>query len=84
MDLMPPDAQDERLQEFTIRVDHLEREVGCLSKTVQFLLSAVDPEDLAAALRIRELTPSNAQLKIWADVSEAPADLIAAPEERPW
>lgn len=66
------------------RIARLEQEVGHLATTVRLLTSLIDVDEVNAALRLRELSPTNAQLVIWAKASEAPDHLATQPEERPW
>lgn len=41
-------------------------------------------EELAALQRLKKITPDSATLRLWAQNSSPPADLIDEPEERPW
>lgn len=77
-------TRDVQLQAFSTRVADLEREMGRLTKTVQVLVSAVAPEELAALVRLQQRSPTNAELKAWAEASQALPDLTAFREERPW
>jgi hypothetical protein len=62
----------------------LVQEVQNLRSAFKFLMSVVDAEEVAAAMRLRQISPSNAQLKLWLAASEAPEHLCNEQEERPW
>ena len=78
-----PSTFGQRLEQ-TLRLAELEQEVGRLTKAVTLLTSLLDTEELAAAARLREISPTNAQLKLWASESTPPEDLVTQQEERPW
>jgi hypothetical protein len=60
----------------------LKYEVGQLREQMQMLLSLLDPEEVAAAARVRAKAPTNAELRLWADASVAPE--VLSQEECPW
>jgi len=67
-----------------VRIAVLSQDVHNLRAVVKLLMSVVDVEDVAAAVRLQQMSPSNAQLKLWAAASDAPAHLCGQQEERPW
>ena len=69
--------------EESLRIAQLQQQVGQLEKTLMRLMSLIEPEEIAAHFRLRQLIPTNAQLKVWADESELP-EHMDEPEKRPW
>jgi hypothetical protein len=55
-----------------------------LEATVRMLVSIMDPQEIAAAMRLQKSSIDNQQLLEWAARCEAPADLVTVQEERPW
>jgi hypothetical protein len=62
----------------------IEDHIAGLEATVRLLVSIVDPNELAAAIRLRQSTIENEQLIEWANQCEPPAELVSQAEERPW
>ncbi|HUY88879.1 MAG TPA: hypothetical protein VMV10_09110 [Pirellulales bacterium] len=62
-----------------------EREILRLTGLVNMLLVLVDPQDVEAALRLKETTPSNATMLQWAKRAEIPPETDEdTDEECPW
>jgi hypothetical protein len=62
----------------------LRREVSQLKSLVKTLMKAVDPEDILAVIQLQKSSPSNAQLRVWAQECVPPDDLMEIQEEKPW
>ena len=60
----------------------LKLEVRWLREEVQALRALMDRDDVAAAARVRAKSPTNAELKLWAEASIPPEHLER--EECPW
>ncbi len=67
-----------------LRLAELEREVSQLRSLVETLMKAVDPADVMAVTELQQAAPSNAQLRVWAQASSPPDDLVELQEEKPW
>lgn len=67
-----------------LQIADLTREVNKLRSLVNLLMGAADIDELNAALRLKKTSPSNAELKLWAESSVPPEDLMSQPEVRPW
>lgn len=50
----------------TLKIAKLQQQVGQLKKLVSDLIQLIDPEEVAAAKRLRVISPSNDQLRAWA------------------
>lgn len=57
-----------------LKIAKLQREVGQLTKLVNDLIALIDPEEVAAAHRLRVMSPTNAQLRVWAAGCEPPPE----------
>ncbi len=66
----------------SLKIAALEREVSRLQAQMRFLLDT--REGLNASIELEAITPSAATLKLWADQSNPPEDLLDKVEERPW
>lgn len=62
----------------------VEHQLAGLEATVRLLVSIVDPNELAAAIRVRESSIANRQLLEWANQCQPPAELVGQADERPW
>lgn len=62
----------------------LQREVGQLRSLVRTLMKAVDPADIMAVIQLQHSSPSNAQLRVWAQECTQPDDAPGIQEEKPW
>jgi hypothetical protein len=69
-------------QSTPIEFAELKREVGELREELRAVRALLDPEEIAAALRLRYISPSDAELKRWSEASEGPEDLVDQQEER--
>lgn len=67
-----------------LRVAQLEQELAKLKSVVSMLVSQIDDADIAAAIRLKETSPTNEELRIWARQSSAPEDMSDKQEQRPW
>lgn len=67
-----------------MKIAGLQQEVSELHKLVGMLLTLVDPEDVRAAVALREVTPSNDELLRMAAECEVPVELRGVREEKPW
>jgi hypothetical protein len=62
----------------------VENQLNGLEATVRMLVSIIDPQEIAAAIRLQKTSIDNQQLLEWAGRCEPPANLATVQEERPW
>jgi hypothetical protein len=68
-----PTAGQKKLGDVT-QFTKLQQEVGRLTQLVERLVSLIDPEEVAADLRLQKASPANAQLRKWAAACRPPAE----------
>jgi hypothetical protein len=68
----------------SLRLLEMERQLREMRRHLDLLTSIADPDDIKAALRLRQISPTITELKLWSSMSEAPAHLSEQQEERPW
>jgi len=68
--------------ELAVEIAELKREVGQIREELRLMKSMIAPEEIASAMRLRAKSPTNSELKLWAEASVAPEHL--EPEELPW
>ena len=59
-------------------------ELASLKEQVAILQNLVDPDEIAAAQRLRKRRLTNKQLRAWAEQPLVPKQVAKAVEERPW
>ena len=79
---VPQRVTRDLLQDMKISV--LTQELSQVRKLVEMLLCLVDPEDVKAALEMRDLTPREADWSAMAAASEPPPELRGVQEGKPW
>jgi hypothetical protein len=66
------------------RLFRLQLDFARLKEQVAMLECLVDPEEIAAAKRLRQRRVTNEQLRKWSQEQVIPSGLAEVEEERPW
>lgn len=55
-----------------------------LRRLLNLIYGAADPEDREAREELEQRSPTNTELRKWAEAASVPPGIADEPEERPW